>query len=348
MRWPARARALTVAAMADTALPCAPTRFLSDADVAALADWPAAVAALAQAYAADLQPAMVPPRSMARGDGFWLRSLTAIAPGGTAMGCKLIAASPRARCASYLVSLFDPQTMALRALIDGNRVTGIRTAATATLAVDRLAPPRPLHVGVIGSGFEARNALQCLAAVRVLQAVRVYSPTPASRERFADAFRPTLDVTACAAPDAAVAGADLVLCAARSHDETPVLRGAWLPAGATVVSLGSTLPEQREVDADTLARAASIVADMPDEVARDTGDAIAAAQAGVDLAARLVPLSDVVAGRVAARRSADDIVVYKSVGAALQDVVIAQMLLQRAQQQGLGTLLAQSIVPVAK
>lgn len=328
--------------------PPAPTLFLTDADVAALADWRSAVEALAEAYGLPMSAAMVPPRSMARGDGLWLRGLTAVSPSGTTMGCKLIAASPRARRASYLISLFDQQTMALSALIDGNRVTGLRTAATAALAVDRLAPQRPLAVGVIGSGFEARNALECLAAVRTLKSVNVFSPTPASRERFAEGFRPALDMTAVASAEAAVQGVDVVLCAARSRDETAVLRGAWLPAGATVVSLGSTLPEQREVDEETMARAACIVADMPEEVAHDTGDGIAAAKAGVDLSARLVSLSDLVAGRIGARRSDADIVLYKSVGSALQDVVVAEMLLARARQLGRGVEMPASIVPVAK
>lgn len=336
--------------MSDTASshPLAPTLFLTDADVAALADWPSAVLALSAAYAADATPAMVPPRSMARGDGLWLRGLTAVSPTGATMGCKLIAASPRARCASYLISLFDQQTMALTALIDGNRVTGLRTAATAALAVDRLAPARPLSLAVIGSGFEARNALECLAAVRALGTVRVFSPTPASRERFAEGFRPALDVVAAASAEAAVQGADVVLCAARSRDESPVLRGAWLPAGATVVSLGSTLPEQREVDEDTLRRAACIVADMPDEVAHDTGDALAATQAGVDLQAKLVALSELVAGRIVPRQRDTDIVVYKSVGSALQDIAVAEMLLARARQLGRGLPMPASIVPVSK
>lgn len=326
----------------------APTLFISDADVATLADWRSAVAALAAAYAVDVTPAMVPPRSMARGDGIWLRGLTAVSPSGATMGCKLIAASPRARRASYLISLFDQDTMALSALIDGNRVTGLRTAATAALAVDRLAPQRPLTVGVIGAGFEARNALECLAAVRPLQAVRVFSPTPASRERFAEGFRPALEIAAVASPQRAVQDADVVLCAARSRDESPVLRGAWLMAGCTVVSLGSTLPEQREVDEETMARAACIVADMPEEVLHDTGDAIAAAKAGVDLAGKLASLADLVAGRLLPRRSAGDIALYKSVGSALQDIAVAEMLLVRARQLGLGTVLPASIVPIAK
>ena len=325
-----------------------PTLFITDADVAALADWRSTVDALARAYASTVTPAMVPPRSMARGDGLWLRGLTAVSPTGETMGCKLIAASPRARRASYLISLFDQKTMALAALIDGNRVTGLRTAGTAALAVDHLALPRPLRVGVIGSGFEARGALECLAAVRALTCVRVFSPTPASRERFAQGFQPLLDVAAVATPQAAVDGADVVLCAARSHDESPVLRGHWLEAGSTVVSLGSTLPEQREVDEQTLARAACIVADMPEEVLHDTGDAIAAAQAGILLAAKTVPLSDVVGGRELPRRNAADIVIYKSVGSALQDIAIAEMLLARARAQGRGVPLPASIVPIAK
>ncbi len=328
--------------------PVPPTLFITDADVAALADWRSTVEALAGAYRAPASAAMVPPRSMARGDGIWLRGLTAVSPSGGSMGCKLIAASPRARRASYLISLFDQQTMALSALIDGNRVTGLRTAGTAALAVDHLAPRRPLRVGVIGSGFEARGALECLAAVRPLAAVRVFSPTPASRERFAASFRPALDVAAVPAPEAAVQGADVVLCAARSRDELPVLRGAWLAPGATVVSLGSTLPEQRELDEDTLARAACIVADMPAEVLHDTGDAIAATQAGIDLAGKTVPLADLVTGRVLPRRTPADIAVYKSVGSALQDIAVAEMLLARARQQGRGTVMPVSIVPVAK
>ncbi|WP_342309471.1 NAD(P)-binding domain-containing protein [Pseudomonas fluorescens] len=326
----------------------APTLFLSDADVASLADWSAAVAALAQAYASPTSDAMVPPRSMARGDGIWLRSLTAVPPTGGHMGCKLIAASMRARCASYLIALFNQQSMALSALIDGNRVTGLRTAATAALAVDLLAPQRALRVGVIGAGFEARGALDCLKSVRDVAHVRVFSPTPASRERFADSFRPGLDIHAVGSAQEAVQDCDVVICAARSRDESPVLQGAWIGPGTTIVSLGSTLPEQREVDPVTMERAVCIVADMPQEVLHDTGDAIAAITAGVYVADKLVALSDLVAGRVIPRQNDSDIVLYKSVGSALQDVVIAQVLYERARQQGLGIELPASIVPVSK
>jgi alanine dehydrogenase len=324
------------------------TLFLTDADVAGLADWRAAIDALRTAYASAIAPAMIPPRSMARGDGIWLRSLTAISPSGRHMGCKLIAANMKARRASYLVSLFDQQTMELAALIDGNRITGIRTAATAALAVDQAAPGRPLKVAVIGSGFEAQGVLAALAAIRTIAQASVFSPTPSSRERFAAMFREQhgMNITAAESAQAAVAGVDVVLCAARSRDESPVLRGEWLEPGMTVVSIGSTLPEQREVDEQVIARAACIVADMPEEVAHDTGDMIAATRAGIAFTGRLVPLADFVAGKVV--RAPQDIVLYKSVGSALQDVITAEMLLARARARGVGTELARSIEPVAK
>ena len=139
---------------------------------------------------------------------------------------------------------------------------------------------------------------------------------------------------------------DVVLCAARSRDESPVLLGAWLEAGMTVVSIGSTLPEQREVDDQVIERAALVVADMPHEVAYDTGDMLAARQAGVDFERKLVSLADLVSGRV--QRQPQDIVLYKSVGSALQDVITAEMLLVRARAESIGTPLSHSIVPVAK
>lgn len=312
------------------------TLFVSDADVAALTNWSAAVEALRNAYARPFTPDMVPTRAMARGEGFWLRSMLAISPSGEYMGCKLIAASPRTRRASYLISLYDQRSMDLVALIDGSRITGIRTAATSAVAVDLLAPRLALRVAVIGTGFEARSHLEAVLAIRKVASARAYSPNPASRERFVAAFasRTDLDLQQADSAREAVRGTNLVLVAARSRDERPVLLGDWLEPGMTVVSIGSTLPEQREVDEATMARATRIVADMPEEVIQDTGDALAATSRGVDLAGKTISLADVVTGRRCGREAEGDILLYKSVGGALQDVVIAEMFYRLGRASG--------------
>ncbi|MFI6245967.1 ornithine cyclodeaminase family protein [Streptomyces sp. NPDC051016] len=323
------------------------TIFLTDADVRAAFGWPEAVAALRAAYSTPSDEARFPPRTMARGEGLWLRTLSGVPGDGAPMGAKLIAASPRGRRASYLIPLFDQDTVELLALLDGNAITGFRTAATSALAADALAPAGPLKVGVIGSGFEAQHHVRALAAIRPLSSVTVFSPDPASRTRCTHRLA-DLDVplhTADSA-EAAVEDAALVLCAARSRDERPTLR--QVPAGATVVSIGSTLPEQRELGAEAIGRADLIVADQVHEVAHETGDLIAAKEAGVDFAGKLVPLADVISGRTPGRSDPDATVVYKSVGSAVQDLAVAAMCVRRAAELSLGTELPVTVTPVAK
>lgn len=332
--------------MPDTPLSPPSTLFLSDADVARARDWQATVAALRSAYQADVTDAMVPPRMMARGDGNWLRGLIAASPSGR-LGAKLISASPKNRFASYLIALFDGETMALEALMDGNQLTGLRTAATAALAIDLLAPRRPLRIAVLGSGFEARGQLEALAATRAIASAVVFSPTAAKREAFAAHYAAALqlDIKAVASAEAAVRGAEVVICAARSRDETPVLNGAWLNDDAIVVSIGSTLPEQIEVDIETLRRSAIMVADMPEEVLHDTGDLRRAASAGLDMAPRTHSLHELTTGKVTIPSG---IRLFKSVGSALQDIAAAEMILDRARLLGLGTPMPATIAPVGK
>jgi len=325
------------------------TLLLSDADVRAAFDWEAAVAALAQAYGAPAAPAGFPPRTMARGKGVWLRTLSGIMPGQSVMGAKLIAASPAAQAASYLIPLFDGQSMALTALLDGHAITGFRTAATSALAARALCAQERPRVAVIGSGFEARTHLEALARTGPLGPGRVFSPREASRAAFCAAMADkAIAATPAASAEEAVASADLVICAARSRDETPTLLGRWLRPGMTVLSIGSTLPEQREIDPEAVAHADRIVADMAEEVAHDTGDMIAAAQAGVAFADRLTSLGEVISGASPGRTDPAQILLYKSVGGAIQDLAVAAMVVERARRLGLGTTIPAPVSPVDK
>jgi len=238
------------------------TLFLTDEDVRSSFDWAEASAALRRAYSTKSTPGQFPPRSMARHDGCWLRVLSGIEPEAGVLGIKVIAASMKAGAASYLIPLYDIGTMALMCLMDANAITGFRTAATTALALDTLANPDARRVAVIGSGFEAKMHVRALAAIRPLDLVTVYSPNPQSRARFIEELSDLgIPLAAADSAEGAVADADIILCAARSRDETPTLRGAWLKPGMTIASIGSTLQEQREVDPDTIAAAALIVAD---------------------------------------------------------------------------------------
>lgn len=314
--------------------------FISEADTVALLNWPDVIACLAAAYAEPDDPAAVPPRVVARKGTAWLRVLSAMSPSGRHMGVKIIGRARKPQ-SSYLIPLWDQESAELVCLLDGKNITGMRTAGTTAMAVDRILPRRPIRVAVLGAGQEAQAHAGAIASVREFIALKVFSPTPANREAFARKFARDLNVD-CQAVDsarAAIEGADLIIGAARSRDETPILQGAWLKPGTMVISIGSTLPEQIEIDPEVVRRADVIVADVPDEVAHETGDMLAAAKAGVAFADKMISLCDLVQGRRQAVQRADNIVLFKSVGSALQDIAVSELCLEKARSRGLGTRL---------
>ena len=161
------------------------TLLLDDAAIRVSFDWRIAITALRDAYAGEVDEARYPERSMARGEHSWLRSLTGVTADTGLMGAKLIAVSLQARAASYLIPLFDESTAGLVALLDGQSITGFRTAATSALAADLLARPGPLTVAVIGSGFEAKHHVRALASVpRALLGAGLEPTGGESRARF--------------------------------------------------------------------------------------------------------------------------------------------------------------------
>ncbi|GAA4718578.1 ornithine cyclodeaminase family protein [Phytohabitans rumicis] len=324
------------------------TLLLDDATVQSVFDWKLAIDAVRNAYAAADDDARYPTRVIARGGSNWLRTLSGVPGDGGLMGAKTIAGAMSVREFTYLISLFDQASAELVALLDGNSITGYRTAATSALAADMLVAPGPLTVSMLGSGFEAKKHVQALAAVRELNSVQVFSPRPESRERFArDLDDLETAIIPANSPAKAVAGTSLVICAARSYDETPILLGRWLEPGMTVVSIGSTVTEQREVDPEVIARADVIIADVLHEVLNDSGDLIAAREEGVD-PNRIASLADLVGGHAPGRTNTEQIVIYKSVGSAVQDLAVAAMCVRRARESGLGATLPIRIQPVRK
>jgi len=313
--------------------------FVSGEAARAVFRWPDAIAALQSAYAQPLEALAAPPRSIAQSGRTWLRSLPAVPPGGRYYGAKLMgmAMASAKPGVEYVVVLFDRETSRIAAFLDANLLTGFRTAATSAAALDRLAPHGPARLGVVGSGLEASMHARAFASVRPLDEVIVFSPTPARREEFAAAMTRDTGVPARAASSAqdAVAGADIVLAAARSHGEVPTLFGDWLKPGAAVVSVGSTIPQQREIDVSVAARADLIVCDMLEEVLEETGDMIAARQAGIDVGAKSYSLHALISGEIDALVAAAHQPMFKSVGGGLQDIVVAEMILTKALEAGL-------------
>jgi len=315
--------------------------FVSSDAARAVFKWQDAIAALQAAYARSIAPAAVPPRTIAKAENAWLRTLPAIPPGGRYFGAKLMgmAASSSTPGVEYVIVLFDKQTSRIAAFVDANLVTGLRTAATSASALDRLAPARPARLAVLGSGLEASMHVRAFASIRQITELTVFSPTPERRDAFAEAAASDLQTKAkgTASAQEAVDGADIVLAAARSRGELPILYADWLKPGAVVVSIGSTVPEQREIDVSVVERSDLIVGDMLDEVLEQTGDMIAAREAGITFHHKAISLSELLGGSRAVQVQSAKAPLFKSVGGGLQDIVVAELILTKALEAGLAT-----------
>lgn len=318
-----------------------PPVFVSNDTARSVFIWKEAIQALQAAYSQPIPAQSTPPRSVAAVGKTWLRTLSAVPVGGRYYGAKVMgAAMDSAHSAvEYVIILFDRETSRIAGLVDGALVTGFRTAATSAAALDRLAPQAPARIAVLGSGLEASMHVRAIASVRELTEVVVFSPTPAKRAAFAEAVTRDLGVPArgVATGQEAVSGADIVLCAARSRDEQPILYGDWLKSGATVVSIGSTVPSQREIDTSVVARSDIIVCDMRDEVLEETGDMLAAKAAGLAFHDKSFGLTELMNGALEAPLKNAKTRMFKSVGGGLQDIVVAELILTRALEKGMAT-----------
>lgn len=315
------------------------TLLLTHKDVQSCIDMSGAIDAMEHCFLEEGEGfTSLPPRiNMKAGKG-WLRIGPVALERSGWMGFKAmnLAAGQGVR---YQVHLYEIETGALLAIMDAQHLTTLRTGAASAVATKRLARPGQADVALLGSGMEAQAQLEAMRALGIVRRARVFSPTPANRERVAARFRDAhgMDVTAVDSAQAAVDGADIVLAAVKSTQT--VLQGAWLKPGTHVNSVGTARRDQREIDPETFTRASRIVVDTREGVFGEAGDAVAVRDT---LSPESVhELSELVCGRAEGRQAADEITLFKSVGTGLQDIGLAAAIYAAAQARGIGTQLGE-------
>lgn len=223
------------------------------------------------------------------------------------------------------VALTDARTGRSRAYVAGTALTNARTGCIGGLAARDLAAD-PIALGIVGAGTQARFQARAIAAASEVDSIRVYSPSD-SRERCAADLRGIApSVRAVDSSEGAVKGANVV-CTATTATE-PVFPGEALDPGALVIAVGAYDAGMRELDDETIRRAESVIADVPEE-AIHTGDL---RESGLSVEA-LVPLSAVFEGSF---ERPEGIVVVSSVGSAVLDAAGAGFVLERAEREEVG------------
>lgn len=213
------------------------------------------------------------------------------------------------------------------AVLDGEALTLRRTAATSALAARHLALPEVDTLLVVGTGRLAAWMARAHVALRPgLQRLLMWGRRPAAAQALA-AELAAEGVPAAAAVDleTAVRQARLITCATTSNE--PLVRGAWLAPGTHLDLVGGFRRDMREVDDAAVVRS-RILVDTHAGAGAEAGDLVQPLERGVITREAVVgELAQLLRGQCVGRRNPQDITLFKSVGAALEDLAAARLVL---------------------
>jgi ornithine cyclodeaminase len=273
--------------------------------------------------------------------------MPAFVPAASSLGFKVVSffgGNPKHNLPTIhaLVCLVDHETGVPLAIMEGGYVTALRTGAVSGAATDLLARKDAKTLAVIGAGVQGVTQAAAVCAVRPIERVIVVDSRPEAFPRYVDTIRKDwpdvadrIETTTDAG--AAVRAAD-VICTATTA-KSPVFDDADLRPGTHINAVGAFTPEMQEVPPATVVRA-TIVVDAVDAALAEAGDLIIPLRQGLidqDRFAR--ELGAVAAGTAPGRTSDDEITFFKSVGNAVQDVVVARRAVDRANELGAGAQL---------
>jgi ornithine cyclodeaminase/alanine dehydrogenase-like protein (mu-crystallin family) len=243
------------------------------------------------------------------------------------IGVKIVTVSPDngkialpAVMGSYI--LMDGATGAPEALIDGARLTLWRTSCASALAARFLAPEEPETLLIVGAGELAPFLARAHSSVRNYRRILIWNRSPANAEKVATGLRADgFDARATTDLDAAVPEADVISAATLSSE--PLIKGTLLKPGTHMDLVGAFTPHMRESDDDCVRRA-SVFVDTYEGATKEGGDIVQPLASGVisekDIKADLKALCT---GKHAGRANTDEITLFKSTGAALEDLAAA-------------------------
>ncbi|THV22107.1 ornithine cyclodeaminase family protein [Peteryoungia ipomoeae] len=229
----------------------------------------------------------------------------------------------------YLLS--SGKTGALLALIDGGELTARRTAAASALAARCLSREDASHLLVVGTGRLALNLIEAHCEARAISRISVWGRSAAKAQALAaEARAKGFEADAVVDLEGTARAADIISCATLSSE--PLIQGAWLKPGCHLDLIGAFNATMRESD-DLAMQRARIFVDTRSGALGEAGDILQALQSGaITPDAILGDMKELLLGKVQGRQSSDDITLFKSVGAALEDLAGAILAYERTVQ----------------
>jgi ornithine cyclodeaminase/alanine dehydrogenase-like protein (mu-crystallin family) len=231
------------------------------------------------------------------------------------------------------VFLFDADTGRCRAVVGGNLLTALRTAAAAAVSVAHLARENSQVLGIVGAGHQAAFQLRSVAEQRRFTKVVGWNRTPERLAGLAEAAEEMGLPFQAVSLDELGAQSDVIVTILSARE--PVLTDAQVQPGTHLACMGTDTRGKQEVDPALLARATVFT----DEVAQSAtiGEAQHAIVAKIMTEGDILPLGAVINGEHPGRQSDEEITLFDGTGVGLQDLAVASAVVDLAVREGIAT-----------
>lgn len=228
------------------------------------------------------------------------------------------------------VFLFNPDTGQLQALVGGNYLTAVRTAASSAVSIAHLSRTDSKVLGIMGAGHQSAFQLRAALEQRDFEKIVAWNRHPEKLFRLqsvADEYAVPFEVVE---REQLGAEADVIITIVSAFE--PVIMKNWIKPGTHIACMGTDTAGKQEVEA-ALVSSASV---FTDEVAQSTsiGEAQHAFAAGMIGEQDITPIGEVINARHPGRSSDDEITLFDGTGVGLQDLAVASVAAQLAEQQG--------------
>ncbi|MBS7622553.1 alanine dehydrogenase [Candidatus Bathyarchaeota archaeon] len=244
-----------------------------------------------------------------------------------------------------VIILIDPKTGAPQAIMDGTKITAVRTGAAAGVATKYLARAGSSKLGIVGAGVQASTQLKFMLQVADISEVRVYDVDDESKNRFvtwASRNHPDVKSIPAASIEEVATSSDIICTVTPSRK--PIIIDEWVDYGTHINAIGADAPGKEELDPAILKRSKVVIDDW--DQAWHSGEINVPVSKGLIHRSDIhCELSEIIVGKKEGRTSPREVTVFDSTGLAIQDTVVAKLVYKKATEKKVGTEIELSTLP---
>jgi len=228
-----------------------------------------------------------------------------------------------------IVLLIDNVTGEILSIMDGEYITALRTGAASGLATKHLSRKDSRSLAIFGCGGQGRTQLMAVVAVREIEKIWVFDKSREQGEMFIEEMVPGINAEIEFTNDLDVLKEVDIICTA-TNSEKPLFSKSHLKAGTHINAIGSFQPNMQEIDPEII-KSSRIYLDDNDACLNESGDFVKAFKDISTLDENLIgEIGEYLLKRIDGRNSSDEITLFKSVGNAIQDFVVADRIFNKS------------------